>query len=538
MAKRSRNKGKSPATRQSKHPGMVQITNGTETCKSDSISWFGWKTASWKQLLQALIIVGAGIWIYWPVLHGDWLWDDDYLISQNQIVHDPYGIWTIWLNPETQIDYFPLTVSVEWLEWQFWPGNTFPYHCTNVVLHIVSSLLVWRLLSKFGLRLAWLGGLCFAIHPIMVESVAWMAEMKNTLSMPPFLLAMCAWIDYERKGKPEDFFLTLFLFVVAMLCKTTMVMFPIIILLYAWWKRGRILGTDLKNSAPFFAVSLAIGLALVIFEHFGVGGQPIPLGGFFSRIAGAGLSLSFYFSKFFLPIDLLPIYPQWNIDPPSLGQFLPWPVLGVVIYWLWLRREDWGRHALLGLGFFLINLIPFIGFRPITFMRYSWVADHFIYLPMLGLLGLIVAALDQINSRLPISARPATIGFVALLAILLTWGSHRYAKMFVNLETLWTYTIQHNPGSWSAHNNLGYALTQSGQLKEAQDQFEEALRINPNYAEAHNNLGCIFDKIGRPSEAVSQYKESLRLYPGYIPARMNLARHSDPNSAQTAPVQK
>src|SRR5208282_5874533 len=148
---------------------------------------------------------------------------------------DPAGLWKTWFAPTMSlIDYFPITVSVEWLAWRAWGLTTLGYHLTSIVLHLASALLVWRLFSKLGLRLAWLGGLLFAIHPVMVESVAWMAELKNTLSMPPFLLAMCAWIDYDRRGKAEDYFLALGLFLVAMLCKTSMVMFPVVILLHAW----------------------------------------------------------------------------------------------------------------------------------------------------------------------------------------------------------------------------------------------------------------------------------------------------------------
>ena len=247
------------------------------------------------------------MWIYWPVLYGDWLWDDDYLIQKNDLIHDPDGLWHVWFSPSDMIDYFPLTVSVEWLEWQFWPDNTLCYHLTNIILHICSALLVWHLLRKFGLRLAWLGGLLFAIHPVMVESVAWIAELKNTLSMPPFLLAVCAWIDYDRRRQPEYYFLALCLFLAAMLCKTTMVMLPVLILLYAWWKRDRIEWRDLLLSAPFFAISLTIGLTVIAYLRHGVGEETIPLGGFFSRMACSGLSLAFYFSKAVLPMHLLPI---------------------------------------------------------------------------------------------------------------------------------------------------------------------------------------------------------------------------------------
>jgi hypothetical protein len=478
----------------------------------------------WWPVFQALLIIAAVFWIYGPVLHGDWLWDDDYLISDNALIHDPNGLWNAWLVPGTLIDYFPLTISLEWLEWQLWPNDPFCYHLTSLLLHISSALLVWRLFSKLGLRLAWLGGLLFAIHPVMVESVAWMAELKNTLSMPPFLLAMCAWIDYDRREKAEDYFLALGLFLVAMLCKTSMVMFPVVILLHAWWKHGSIRWRDLKNSAAFFAVSLAVGLALIAFLRHGVGEDLIPLDGFLSRMACAGLSISFYFSKCFLPVELLPMYPQWKIDPPSLAQFLPWPVFGGAIYWLWTRRGDWARHLLFGLGFFLINLVPFVGFHTISFMRFAWVMDHFLYLPIIGLLGLAVAALEQLDKRLGPPARPYGMGGIALVTLLLAFGSHRYAKIYLNSLAQWTYTIQRNPDAWAAHNNLGNALSQVGRLSEAREQYEEALRLNPDYPEAHNNLGISFAQMGRLSDAIDQFQQALRLCPDLVSARDNLEK--------------
>ncbi len=490
---------------------------------------------AWKPVLIALMIVAAGFWIYWPALHGDWLWDDDYLIEQNELVHDPGGLWNAWFAPSNLIDYFPLTVSLEWFEWQLWPNDTFCYHLTNVILHVCSALLVWRLLDKLGLRLAWVGGLLFAVYPVMVESVAWMAELKNTLSMPPFLLALCAWIDFDRDRKPKDYFLALALFLAAMLCKTSMVMFPVMILLHAWWKRGRVGWRDLANSAPFFAISLAVGLTLIAFLRHGVGEDAIPLGGFLSRLACAGLSLSFYFSKSVLPMDLLPIYPQWNINPPSLVQFLPWPVLGFALGWLWTKRGSWGRHVLFGLGFFLLNLAPFVGFHTISFMRFTWVMDHFLYLPILGLLALAVAALGQAERHLGASGRPFLLAGIAVVAVVLAFGSHRYAKIYVNSVALWTYAIHHYPDAWPAHNDLGNALSDAGRLPEAEEQYKEALLLNPGYPEAHNNLGIVFAKTGRLSAAIDQFEQALKLCPDLASAQGNLAKVQALQNSMTAP---
>jgi tetratricopeptide (TPR) repeat protein len=476
----------------------------------------------WIKLLPVLPIVLLGLWIYWPVLHGTWLWDDDYLIEQNGLVHDADGLWTIWASPSSLIDFFPLTVSVEWLIWQFWPNDPFPYHLASVLINIVSALLFWRLLGKLGVKLAWLGGLLFIVHPVMVESVAWMAELKNTLSMPPFLLAMGAWVEYERRGKSEYYFLSLGLFLVAMLCKTTMVAFPVIILLYAWWKRDRIGWRDIKHSLPFFAISLALALAVIAYLRHGVGEETIPLGGILSRLACAGLSISFYFSKCFLPVQLSPLYPQWVINPPNLTQLAVWPIVGGVIYWLWSRRQPWARAMLLGGGFFLLNLLPFVGFRAISFMRFAWVMDHFLYLPILGLIGIAVAALGQLNARLNGTQRWYEIGAVAIVIAVLAAGSHRYAKAFQSQETLWTYTIHRYPDGWPAHNNLGNALLDQKRLTEAAEQYREALRLNPGYPEAHNNLGIIYARMGMAKDSKYEFEQALYYCPDLESAKANL----------------
>jgi hypothetical protein len=473
-------------------------------------------------LLKALVIATAGLWIYGPVLHGSWLWDDDYLLQKNDLIHDPDGLWNIWFSPTTLIDYFPITVSLEWLEWQIWPDDPFCYHLTNVILHVGSALLIWYLFSKLGLRLAWLGGLFFAIHPVMVESVAWMAEIKNTLSMPPFLLALCAWIDYDRREKSEHYYLALALFFFAMLCKTTMVMFPVLILVYAWWKHGRITWRDVWRTTPFFAISLAVSVTLILLLRHGVGEETIPLGGLLSRLACAGTSMLFYFSRCFLPVLLLPIYPQWKVNPPELWQFTPWLILGVAIYGLWTRRQCWARDVLFGFGFFVINLAPFVGFRAISFMRFAWVMDHFLYLPIIGLLGLFVAVLGQVETRLSTGPRRYVKGGVAIVAIVFAVGSHQYAKTFISSRTQWTYTIQRFPNAWPAHNNLGNAFSDAGLLADAGEQYKEALRINPGYPEAHNNLGIVLAKTGHVPEAVAEFQEALRLCPELESAQDNL----------------
>jgi len=469
------------------------------------------------------VILAAGIWVYWPVLRGDWLWDDDFLITDNHLVHDPWGLWKIWFKPGDLYDYTPLTVTVEWLEWHLWEMQTLGYHLVNVALHLTSAFLIWRLLTKFGLKLAWLGGLIFVVHPVAVESVAWISEIKNTLSLPPFLLAMLAYIDFEASGKAKKYWLALGLFLTAMLCKATMVMFPLVILFYAWWRRGRIGLSDLKASTPFFAVSLAIGLTTTWFlQHHAMGRETPQLGGPLERLACAGLSLAFYFSKCVLPMGLSPIYPKWELNPPGLLDFLPWPVLVGALAWLWVRRAGWGRHALLGVGFFAINLLPFLGFTPGSYMIFTWVMDHILYIPLIGLIGLFVAGAGQLRGLIPPIARQVGAGILAIVLVVLAWGSHAYAKDFRDQGALWSRTLAVNPASWLAESNIGNALYHRGHIDEAMEHYARSIRIKPSNPDPYYNIGDVLFHGGQPAEAVKAYRKAIEVRPDYVPAYSNL----------------
>jgi len=478
-------------------------------------------------LLKALVILAAAWWIYAPVFQGAWLWDDDLYITDNPLLRDGVGLWKIWFAPGSFIEYYPVEATALWLQWHLWGAAPLGYHLVTWVGHVSSALLVWRLLAKLGLRHAWLGGLLFAIHPAQVESVAWVAEMKNTISLPPFLLAMSAWIDYEECRRPRDYAWALVFFLVAMLAKISMAPFPVVILLYAWWKRGRIGWNDLKASAPFFFNSLALGLLTVLagiwYRELNL--QPpdvVALGGFWSRVALVGLSLSFYFTHGLWPMDLSPIYPMWKVNSPSLSQFWPWPIFGLVFWWLWRKRATWGRHVLLGLGFFLLNLAPFLGLKAVSYMSFTWVMDHFLYLPIIGLIGLAVAGLDGLETRIFLMARIGGSILLAVALILMAWRSRSYAACFVNPETLWTYTIKENPDAWPAYANLGKARLDAGDASGAKDLFAQTLALNPSSVEGRDNYGNALLQLGRPTEAIAQYEEALRHYPTYAGARNNL----------------
>ncbi len=470
--------------------------------------------------------------MYSPAFNGGWLSDDKMEITGNANLRDAGGLARIWLG-EGSRDYLPVKDTVQWLQWHLWRDQPLGYHLTSVALHLAGAFLLWRLLGKLGVRLGWLGGLLFAVHPLAVESVAWISELKNTLSLPPLLLAACAYADYDRDGRKGRLRASVGWFLAAMLCKASVVMFPAGIALYALWRHGRVRWADVKSLAPFAAISTSLGLVTVWFQENRAIGQAAAAGaGLASRVAAAGLAAAFYLGKSLWPAGLTFCYPKWAVDPPQLWQFLPWVAPVALAAWLATMRgkpgPSWVKDALFCLGWFFLNLVPVLGLVPMSYqVRYSWVADHFAYVSLTGVAALAAAGIGL----LPSGGRAGRMGAAALAAALvlgLGWIARGHAAHFTDETTLWNHTHQLNPGAWSAeteawrHAKAGNALMSQGRAAEAAAEFEAALRLNPQYAEAHTNLGKVLLEEGRVEEAAAQLEAALDLDPQIAQAHNNL----------------
>jgi tetratricopeptide (TPR) repeat protein len=471
--------------------------------------------------LRAAALVIVCLWAYAPAMRGGWIWDDDEEVVSNAVIRDPAGLTKLWRGP-TGSDYFPLKTAFQWLEWHAWGDSTLGYHLASLALHVLSALLVWRLLSKLGIRSAWLGGLLFAVHPVAVESVAWIAELKNTLSLPPLLLSMCAYVDYDSGRDRRSLALSVAWFTASMLCKTSGVMLPVVLLAYVWWRRGRIVWRDLAPVSPFLAVSLALGAVTVWFQRQrAMGGMDLGIGGFWSRLMVSGRALLFYLSKCFVPVGLMPVYPRWNLGAFSPLQLLPWAVIAALAAWMWRNRAGWGRHALLGAVFFAANLAPVLGLVPMAYSRLSWVADHLAYISLIAVAGLAAAAMDAVLK--PGRNRAAAWSVAALAVAALAGESRGYSAIFADNEAFWTYAASRNPGAWIAQSNLGLILYSKGQVPEAIDRYREALRIDPEADGTHVNLGNALAHSGMPAEAEAEYNAAIRIRPDNTDARTDLA---------------
>ncbi len=476
-----------------------------------------------RTLLRSLLIVLVAGWVYGPCLHGTWVWDDGLEVAQNAALREPGGWWRAWVHPEG-MDYFPLKASVQWAEWQVWGSNPLGYHLVNLGLHVLSALLVWRLLAALEVGGAFLGGLLFAVHPVAVESVAWISELKNTLSLPPLLLASIAIVAFNRSGSRAVWLWALACFAAALACKTSVVMFPFAILLFVWWRRGRVSLRDLAKAAPFFAASLAMGAATVWFQStraIGLKGPHDPLA---ERACQAGFSLLAYLGQAVWPFDLAPIY------PPAAGPlpgWLPWVALAALLGVLWWRREGFGRHALLGLGWFFLNLVPVLGLVPMAYSRISPRADHFAYVSLVGVVALAAAAFGAAQDWTERAwgkggaTRAAFALVAAALVALLARESHAYAGTFRDESSLWSEAVRRNPGSWLAYSNLGRVLLQEGRAELARTELLEAVRLRPDSAEALANLGNAQEQLGDTDKALETYRASVALDPSFAGAHFN-----------------
>jgi Flp pilus assembly protein TadD len=235
------------------------------------------------------------------------------------------------------------------------------------------------------------------------------------------------------------------------------------------------------------------------------------------------MAILFYLSKILWPVPLVPIYPQWDANPPAAWQFLPWFILAAALVFFWIKRKTWGRHAMLGVGFYGIMLFPVLGFVAMSYMRVGWVADHFLYIPMIGIVALVVAAGARVFDTARPSWKPAIGAATAAILCTLAVLSYRYSEVWENEDKLWTYTLRHNWNCWQAHNRLGAREFNRGNVDVALKHFREATRLRPDLAETQNNLGSAVLAKKDTKAAIQHFREALRLSPTIVAIQSNLA---------------
>ena len=488
-----------------------------------------------------LLILAAVFTAYLPALRGGFIWDDNLHVTQNQTLRDLGGLRGIWFEIGKTIQYYPLVHSTFWLEYHLWQLNPFGYHLVNVLLHALAAVLFYRVLMRLQLRGAWLPAAIFALHPVCVESVAWISERKNVLSAVFYLAAALAYLRFapiregvrdpafrndkgsEGGGRWRWYVAALLLFVAALLSKTVTCSLPAALLLVGWWRRRRITWRDGALLLPFFVAAAALGLNTVWLEKHCVGAQGAAWSlTVWERCLTAGRALFFYAAKLVWPANLTFNYPRWEIGTAVWWLWcFPVAALGVIAA-LWLLRHRIGRGPLVAVLFFVGTLFPALGFFDVYPFLYSFVADHFQYLASLGLVTLAGAGINSacgwFERGKPFVKLPIC-GTLLLVLAVLTW---RQCGMYADMETLWRTTIARNPDSWLAHNNLGKELLEKGQADEGIACFRKTLEIHPGDVLARCNLGNALFLKGQVDEAIPYFQKALEIEPDNALVHCNL----------------
>jgi tetratricopeptide (TPR) repeat protein len=477
----------------------------------------------WRQdWLLALLLVIVTITAYLPSWNGTPVWDDDAHLTKQEL-RSLEGLARIWTQPGATQQYYPLVHTLFWVEHQLWGDWPAGYHLLNILLHCVSALLLVRILQRLEIPGAWLAAAIFALHPIQAESVAWISELKNVLSGAFCLGSVLAYVKFDRTRNLVSYAAALVLFVLGLMSKTVIATLPAAMLVIFWWKRGKLSWKqDVLPLIPFFLLGTAAGLVTTWLERNLIGAEGSDFNySFLERALIAGRVIWFYLSKLFWPLDLIFVYPQWQVSETVWWQYLfPAAVLLLLGVLAWLSR--WCRAPLAALLFFIGTLFPVLGFLNVYPFRYSLVADHFQYLASLGIIALVAAGIALVFESRQLWRRPTGYVLCAALLTSLTILTWRQSAMYTDVETLWQTTIKRNPKAWMAHNNLGAVLLKRGQVDQAIIHFRKALEIKPDHLGAQANIGNALLQKGQVEEAIAHYDTALAIKPTDAEVHYNL----------------
>jgi len=475
--------------------------------------------------LFVLTLAAATIMAYRPAWNGGFLWDDDAYITNNELLTAPNGLRRIWLSFDSPSQYFPLTYTSFRIERALWGLNPSGYHWTNIFLHVANALLVWRLLARLKLPGAWLAAAIFALHPVQVESVAWITERKNVLMGFFFLLTLFAWIAFtdESTRRPWRFYvLAMILYALALSAKTTACTLPAALLLILWLQKKPIGKRRLIQILPFLILGFSMGLVAVWWEryHQGTHGPLFALSSL-ERTLVASHAVWFYLGKLLCPSNLIFIYPKWTIAATRALDYT-WLLAGVALcFAIYLARRYLGRGVEVAAVFFVATLSPVLGFIMLYTFRYTFVADHYQYLACIAPIALFSAGTANLAGVFT-RARPFILSAAACAAAVLWALTWRQSAMYGDIEALWRTTLAKNPNCWMAHNNLGIVLFQKGEIDEAVSHYRITLNLQPDFWDADYNLGTALLKKGEIDEAIAYCTRAVTIAPNDPDAQVAL----------------
>jgi tetratricopeptide (TPR) repeat protein len=503
---------------------MARVYEQAESESDAATAWPAFSAERAEALVPAALLIVLTVVAYLPAMQGDFLWDDNAHVPR-QDLQSFGGLVRIWTQPSATQQYYPVSMTLYWLQHKLWGDDTLGYHLVNVLLHSVNACLVLAVLRKLAVPGALFAAAMFAVHPVHVESVAWISEQKNTLSALFYLSAMWTYLQFDQSRQRSQYWWAFALFVLGLLSKSVIASLPAALLLVFWWQRGTLSWKrDWTPLLPFFAAGAMAGLFTAWLERTQVGAEGTHFDlSLLERFLLASRVPWFYAAKLVWPTNLMFVYPRWTIDAAAGWQWLfplaTFAVLAVLVFVAWQWKV---RGPLAGVLYFLGTLFPVLGFLNVYPFLFSYVADHFQYLPSLGLIALAAAGATLAARRLGDGFQPfakvvaaAVVGVLALL----TW---QQSRMYGDVITLYRTTIARNPAAWLAHSNLGVELADGGREAEAIEHYEEALRLKPDAPEVHYNYANSLAAEGRTADALAEYREALRLRPDYPLALNNL----------------
>ena len=464
-----------------------------------------------KPVLGLILILGFSFLIYAPALKGKFILDDRLWIPQNKGFESRETLTYLWTHPFAFEAYQPLTSSLFWIEHRILGDHTLGYHFVSVTLHAANAVLIGLLLSQLAVPGAWLAAFLFLVHPLQVESVAYITEQKNVLSLFFSLLCVLAyarfsgWEDKIHRHEWKFYILSVVLFACALLSKAVTCTLPGTLFLLLWWKRERVSRLDVATLVPFFLLGLCLGLLAIGVEDFMRSPDVHLKGSLFDRFLIAGHALWFYAAKLLWPADLTLIYPPWTLRPPQIFFWIPSLLLGGL---LWFSRSKIGRGPLAAFLYFVGTLAPTLGFLNVNFMEHTYVSDHWLYHASVGIFCLVSALWEKVKTK-----RDVLSGFSVGVILVLGFLTWKQCFLYRKEETLWRHTLTSNPRAAIAHNNLGAILYRQGNLLEAKGHYRRALRLKPDYVDAHNNLAIVLLNQQRWDEAIGHLEQALAIRP-------------------------
>lgn len=468
------------------------------------------------------MILLATVAAYWPAMNGAALWDDDAHLTKPEL-QSWSGLGRIWTDPTATQQYYPLLHSAFWLEHELWGDAMFGYHAITLAWHLVAVLLLYSILRKLKIPGALLAAAIFALHPVMVESVAWISEQKNTLSAVFYLSAMRVYLEFDESRKGALYTLSLTLFVLGLLTKTVTATLPAALLVIFWWQRGRVeWKRDVRPLVPFFMLGAVAGCvtAWVEYHLIGAKGESFELS-LSQRILLAGRAPWFYLSKLVWPANLAFIYPRWSLDASVWWQWLFPLATALTLVVLWSIRKNLRGPLAAGL-LFVGTLFPVLGFLNVYPFLFSFVADHFQYLASTAVIVFAAAAIALALRNVARGFRRA--GVVICVLILATFGllTFRQSGMYADSIRLYEATVSRNPECWMAHYNLANTLMSAKRIEPAIQHFRKAILINPNAIDSRVNLGVALTNAGQLQEAADVYRETAQMFPDAYEPQCNL----------------